>query len=191
MEKKRENKGKIEKKNLGSSSNKKDIKSFISVFERYLILIVLGIFLFIFYKIFSPLTIWPSYFLLKFFYNASLSGNFILLDGARIEIIDACVAGSAYYLLLILNLTTKMTLTKRFYSIVFSFSSFLVLNILRIFFLSILFIENFAFFDITHKLFWYALSIVFVIGIWFLTTWIFKIREIPVYSEIRELFKKT
>lgn len=169
---------------------KKRDKSVLSIFVRYLILILFGIFLSLFYKIFSPLTIWPVYFLLKIFYDVSVLGNTIFIDGVKIELINACIAGSAYYLLLILNLTTSMKAKQRVYSIIFSFVSLLILNILRIFLLSILYIENFAFFDITHKLFWYALSILFVVGIWFLTVKIFKIKNIPVYSDVKTLLNK-
>lgn len=161
----------------------------LSFLMRYGILIIFGILLSLFYKTLFPLTIWPSFLLLNLFYKAAVMGNSIIVNGFTIEIINACIAGSAYYLLLILNLTTKMKTRQRVYSLLFSFLSLLVLNILRIFFLSILFVEKFAFFDITHKLFWYLLSVVFVVGIWFLTCWLFKIKNIPVYSDIKELYK--
>jgi len=167
--------------------DKKNFSDAIALISRYLILLIFGIFLSVFYRVFLPLTLWPVYFLLKIFYDVSLTGNILSISGAKIEIISACVAGSAYYLLLILNLTTSMKARQRFYSIAFSFLSLLVLNILRIFFLSILYLENFAFFDFTHKLFWYFLSIIFVIGIWFLTIKIFKIKNIPVYSDIKKI----
>jgi exosortase/archaeosortase family protein len=158
-----------------------------NLFLRYLLLVVFGIFLSIFYKVFFPLTFWPVYYLLNLLYTVSLSGNVILISGLGIEIIDACIAGSAYYLLLILNLTTSMKPGKRAYSLLFSFFSLLILNILRIFFLSILFVEKSAFFDFTHRLFWYALSIVFVAVIWFLAVKIFKIKKIPAYSDLKAL----
>ena len=166
---------------------KRNFSDTIALISRYIILLILGIFLFVFYRVFLPLTLWPVYFLLKIFYDISLNGNIFFISGTEIEIVSACVAGSAYYLLLILNLTTSMKARQRFYSIAFSFLSLLVLNILRIFFLSILYLENFAFFDFTHKLFWYLLSIIFVIGIWFLTVKIFKIKNIPVYSDIKKI----
>ena len=163
-------------------------KAILYVFVRYLILVVSGIF-FPFYKILLPLTIWPVYFLLSIFYNTSVIGSIILVSVAKIEIVGACVAGSAYYLLLILNLTTSMKSKQRIYSLLFSFFSLLILNILRIFSLSILYIEDFVFFDFTHKLFWYFLSIGFVVGIWFLTVWLFKIKNVPVYSDIKMLIR--
>lgn len=169
----------------------KQQKKISSMLARYLLLIIAGLFLSLFYKIFFPLTIYPTYFLLNIFYNVSLSANIISISGLKIEIIDACIAGSAYYLLLILNLTTSMKVKKRIYSLLFSSSSLLLLNILRIFLLSALYVENFPFFDFTHKLFWYALSVLFVVGIWFLTAWIYKIKKVPVYSDIKGIVAKT
>ncbi len=169
--------------------NKKE-KAVLHIFARYLILVILGILISLFYTIFLPLTIWPVYILLKIFYNASVTGNIIFVEGMRIELINACIAGSAYYLLLILNLTTNIKAKQRFYSISFSFLSLLALNILRIFLLSVLYIKNFVFFDLTHKLFWYALSVLFVVGIWFLTVKVFRIKNIPIYSDIKTLYDK-
>jgi exosortase/archaeosortase family protein len=116
-----------------------------------------------------------------------LSGNILIIADVGIELVNACVAGSAYYLLLILNLATPMKLKKRAYSIMFSFLCLLVLNILRIFVFSVLFLNDFSFFDTAHKLFWYGLSTVFVVAIWFLTVKLFRIKEIPVYSDVRKI----
>jgi len=174
------------KKRGKKQANNKDI---LYIFARYLILVVLGVFISVFYKIFLPLTIWPVYLLLKLFYGLTIYGSMLDIAGVKIEIINACVAGSAYYLLLILNLTTKMKVNQRVFSIFFSFLALLFLNIIRIFVLSVFYLENFSFFDITHKIFWYALSVLFVVGIWFLTVKIFKIKEVPIYSDIKKLVK--
>lgn len=158
---------------------------------RYLILLGLVFSLPLFYKILTPLTIYPVAWLLKlFFSNVSLSDAVINMDNrVRIEIVSACVAGSAYLLILILNLAVPMKTKKRFYSILLSLLILFGINVLRIFFFSILYYEEFAFFDISHKLFWYALSTFFVVGIWFLNVRIFSIKEIPVYSDIVDLIK--
>ena len=99
----------------------------VSIVIRYSVLLFFGIFLSLFYKFFLPLTIFPSFLLLGIIYEAIIVGNTIVVNGFLIEIVSACVAGSAYYLLLILNLTTKMKAKKRIYSLGFSFSSLLVL----------------------------------------------------------------
>jgi len=170
---------------------KKEAKSVFEIALRYLILVLIGILgNSVFYLLFLPLTVYPVYFLLQIFFNPYLLYNVIIVHSSPIEIIGACVAGSAYYLLLILNLSTrKIELKKRLLMLLFSFSSLLVINVLRIFLLSLIFIFGFSFFDITHKLFWYAGSTIFVVGIWFLSVKLFKVKEIPVYSDVLFLLK--
>ena len=171
---------------------KRDDRSIFGIFARYLILIIAAFpNLWIFYFMFFPLTVYPVYFLLNLFFDASLiSGTVILINQQiPIEIIDACVAGSAYYLLLILNLTTRKVKTKtRINMVLFAFTSFLIINIARIFLLSLLAISGSSFFDITHIVFWYLLSTIFVVGIWFMQVKFFKINEIPLYSDIKFLY---
>ncbi|MBS3086236.1 pacearchaeosortase [Candidatus Pacearchaeota archaeon] len=166
----------------------------LGIFLRYLILILVAFpSLWIFYFIFTPLTVYPVHFLLNLFFPVSLiSETIILVQEIPIEIIEACVAGSAYYFLLILNLTTSGIKTKtRVYMILFAFFLFLIINIIRIFFLSLLAISGSSFFDITHIVFWYALSTLFVIGIWFIQVKVFRIKEIPIYSDIKFLYKQS
>jgi hypothetical protein len=159
----------------------------IRIFFRYIALIFFGIFYSIIYSIFFHLTIWPSYFLLDFFYDVSISENILIVSGVSIGIVSACIAGSAYYLLLILNLTTEMNAKQRAYSLFFSLGMFLVINTLRIFFFSILLIEDYFYFELIHLFFWYLVSIGVVIALWFLTAHLFKIKNFPVYSDVRTI----
>ena len=170
---------------------RKSSRQLINILVRYLILILIALpNLYIFYLIFTPLTVYPIYFLLNLFFDCILSGKIIVVSGIPIEIIGACIAGSAYYLLLILNLSTpNINFKKRINMIALSFLSLLILNILRVFFLSLLFISDSIWFDFTHKLFWYLLSLVFVLGIWFAEVKYFKIKDIPFYSDILFLYK--
>jgi len=163
-----------------------------NVFLRYLILIAVALPNFwIFYFIFTPLTVYPVYFLLSFFYDSLLIGNIILVNDVAIDLIKACIAGSAYYLLLILNLSIpKIKIQKRIKMILFAFGIFLAVNVLRIFLLGIMILEKSSLFNFTHQLFWYLVSIVFVVGIWFTEVKIFKIKEIPFYSDIVFVYKK-
>jgi exosortase/archaeosortase family protein len=166
-------------------------RKILDIIIRYLILLIIGILgTPFFYSIFTFLTIQPVYLLLRIFFNPSLASNIIIINNLPIEIIGACIAGSAYYLLLILNLSMpKIKLGKRILLLLFSFSFLLILNILRIFLLSILYVSQVSFFDIAHKLFWYVGSIIFVVGIWFLSVSLFKIKEIPFYSDVTSLVK--
>ena len=156
-----------------------------SIIIRYLILILLGLGnLFIFYSVFGPLTFYPVYFILDFIYGASiLSKETIYFNGISANIVQACIAGSAYYLLLILNLTTKMKAQTRMKSLFFLIGSFLILNIARIVFFAALFSFGFKYFDLTHRIIWYAGSTLLVVLLWFGNVYLFKIKEIPVYSD--------
>lgn len=168
----------------------REVKISCDILIRYLILIVAGILnVKLFYFFFTGLTIYPVYFLLNLFYDVTISANVLLVQNFPIEIIGSCIAGSAYYLLLILNLSTPgMKISKRIFSLIFSFALLLIINILRISALSALLISGSSFFDITHKLIWIVGSVIFVVGVWFLTVKLFKIKEIPFYSDIMFLF---
>ena len=159
---------------------------------RYVILLLLAFSnLYLFYLVFTPLTLYPVFFLINLFFDAFLYSNIITFNGISIEIIGACVAGSAYYLLLILNLSTpEIKPSKRIKMIALSFLIFLLLNILRIFFLSFLVLNNNFYFDLIHQFFWYFLSTIFVVLIWFGEVKLFKIKNIPIYTDIKFLLNK-
>ncbi len=181
-------------KRRGKTLGFREGKELFSVFARYLIIILASLANFwIFYLIFTPLTVYPVFFILSLFFDVSLLNNIVLINNQiPIELIKACIAGSAYFLLLTLNLSIpKINFKKRIKMILFSFSSLLVLNVLRILLLTWVFIEGYSFFDITHKLFWYGISVIFVVGIWFTEVKLFKIKEIPFYSDIKHLYKKS
>jgi exosortase/archaeosortase family protein len=164
-----------------------------SIFIRYFLLIIAALPNFwIFYFIFTPLTVYPVYFFLNILFGATLFGNFIFIADyyPPIEIIGACVAGAAYYLLLILNLSVPNIKTKkRIKMLCFAFLSFLIVNILRIISLSVILVLKPGLFDITHKLSWYLGSIVLVVAIWFIEVKKFKIKAIPVYSDLKSISK--
>ena len=165
-------------------------KTLTDIFLRYLIMVLVAIpGLWIFYTIFTPLTVYPTYFLLNLFFDASLSGIIITVSNLfPIEIVEACVAGSAYYLLLILNLSTpNIKIKKRLIIILESFLALLIINLLRIFFLSTLYISGSGIFDVTHKIFWYLANMIFIVGIWFFMVRSFKLKETPFYSDIKFL----
>ena len=160
---------------------------------RYILLLLLGLFMYNlsgFYNLFLQLTAFPASLLINIFQPAKFIGDIIYVDGLAIEIIPACVAVSAYFLLLILNLTTEMNIKTRIYSIIFSFLSLLIVNILRIWLMALLLLNNVYYFELFHMFTWYVLSIVIVVAIWFITVYIFKIKNIPIYSDFKNMFKK-
>jgi exosortase/archaeosortase family protein len=138
-------------------------KKYLNILSRYIILAVLGFSnLIIFYKIFYPLTIYPVNFLFNLIFDSSVIGNTILIlnNGCfPIEIVEACVAASAYYLLLIFNMSVPETkVKKRILMVFFAIFTLLAVNILRIFFLGLLYVLQSPLFNVIHTLMWFALS---------------------------------
>jgi exosortase/archaeosortase family protein len=174
--------------------NSKEIRDLVF---RYSILLLLGISnLALFYKVFTPLTVHPVAWILKLFYGGYLleGTTIIFFNGIYAEIIPACIAGAAYYLLLMLNLTTPMDRKQRIKSIFLLIFFFLILNIGRILIFAMLFSVGFRYFDLAHSLTWVIGSTIMVVALWFVSVWIFKIKGIPVYSDAKNIIsniKKT
>ncbi len=163
--------------------------NYLDICLRYSFLLIVAIpNLYIFYWIFTPITIYSFYFLANLFFS---SQHFFYIFNS-VEIIDACVAGSAYYLLLVLNLSVpSIKFKKRLFIIFFSWLIFFLANISRILILSYLAISDSANFVLIHKIFWYFLSVVFVVLIWFFEVKFFNIKFIPFYSDFKFLYKKS
>lgn len=166
------------------------ISSVILTFLRYIFLVVIAFpNISLFYLIFTPLTIYPTLGLLSLFFSGiSLADNFLVFGDYAVQIVPACVAGSAYYLLLILNMATPMKVKTRVYSLVFLIFSFLLLNILRLSAFSSLLFSGCGDLGLVHKAIWYFGSTIFVVLLWFLNVYLFKIKAIPAYTDIKYLF---
>lgn len=165
-------------------------KPLLSIFLRYFAILFAGLnSLYFFYVLFTPITLSFLEPTLKLLFEASLKGTTFYIQGFNIEIIKACIAGSAYYLLFALNLALpNIELKKRTKIVLFSFGAFLLANVLRITFLFYLISTySFSVFDITHKISWYSINILLVVGIWFLNVYLFKIKSIPFYSDFSYL----
>ena len=171
---------------------KKEISIYKDIIARYLLTILASSGgLFIFYAIFTPLTVYFIFYALKIFIPASLVNTTIYLTNFTIELIPACIAGSAYYLLFALNmLTSKIKLDIRLKLLIFSFTALFILNFLRIIILIIMAKHSLILFDFAHQLFWYFLNLVMVVIIWFAGVFLFNIKTIPVYSDVKEILKK-
>lgn len=146
----------------------------------------------LFYIIFTPITVYSTYFLLKL-YNPSLIGDTITIGSSQFDIVSACVAGFVYLLLLMLVLLTKnIKLLTRIKMILLGFLLLLVFNILRIDFLIFLTLNyGVEAFESVHMLFWNLFSGAFVAVIWIVLVSIFKIKDIPIYSDLKYLYKKS
>ena len=167
-------------------------KKVISIILRYLMIILVGLGnLYILYKIFHPLTFYSSSFLLSLFgeIETFYGVNTFLFNTTAVEVVNACVAGSAYYLLFILCLSTpNLNIAKRIAVLAFSWIIFLIINVIRIALMTL--IAGTIYFESIHLFFWYLLSLVFVVGVWFLSVKIFSIKETPVYSDITFLIEQ-
>ena len=103
--------------------------------------------------------------------------------GIMIEIIPSCVAGAAFFLLLFLILSTaEIKPKKRTLIIVLSMLILFILNILRIIILAGL--AKTSYFEVAHWTSWHIISTLFVVVIWFAMVKIYKIKSIPVYSDL-------
>ena len=171
---------------------KKESKKLSEIFARYIFLALVSIpNLWLFYFVFTPLTMYPIYHIFSLFYGTSIAGKFLIINEIPIEFIDACIAGSAYYLLLILIFSTSdIQFKKRLFMTFIAFLSLLLINLVRITVLILVLFYGYSFFDITHKFFWYLMSTIFVVLIWFAEVKYFKIKKVPLYSDIKFLIKK-
>jgi exosortase/archaeosortase len=165
----------------------KDSRKTIGLFLRYIVLIILGLGnLHIFYYLLTPLTIRSVSAGLNIFSEAVLVDNMIYFNGVIIEIIPACVAGAAFYLLVILTMSTfKIKPLVRAKIIITSITSLFVLNILRILILAS-FIGS-SQFTVLHWMFWHLISTLFIVVIWLSHIKIYKIKTIPIYSDMKYL----
>ncbi len=158
---------------------------------RYILISLLGIGnLVLFYTILTPATTYLIVFLLNFFDKTTIQGNLILFNSSVIKLIPACVAGSAFYLLLILNLSTpNIKFNKRIKILILSFLALFLLNVSRITILAL--VKDTIYFNLTHLFFWYVLSTIFVVGIWIASIKIFNIQNIPIYDDLMYILKLT
>jgi exosortase/archaeosortase family protein len=152
-----------------------------------LMLIPFNIFYFLFLKptIYSAIPLYSGFI-------REIGDDFIILKYYKLNFVKACIASSAYYLLAILILLTKgIRIKKAFY--IFLLGAFILFagNLVRINFLMyILLSYGKNFFEGLHIIIWEFLSTIFVFLTWILLIRIFKIKKIPVYSDIEYLIFK-
>ena len=158
------------------------------------LLLLLSIILFSYKLLYSVLFKITMYLVKLSLYNYSLeqiSISELLVQGRFIEFAPACIVFLAYLLLAILILVTKDIDFKTSVKM-FLIGSLVILaaNVLRIrllFWVWINYGQNL--FEILHLMFWKLVLGVFVILIWIFLIKHYKIKTIPVYSDIKELLK--
>jgi len=150
------------------------------------LVIPFSLFYVIFYK---PTILIPYWILIAFGYNAILGSKTILINNTMFSFVSACVAASAYYLLTLLILTTKdIGLRKSIKLWIYGSLIILGVNIIRIVLLIVVYLESgVKWFETLHLFIWKFVASVFVVLLWIWLTNKFKIKTIPVYSDLMEL----
>lgn len=143
------------------------------------------------YKILIPITLYPSFYLLRLIYEAELSDTLITIDNYSLTFIPACAAASAYILLGILILLTKDVKLKTGLKMLLLGSLFiLIANIIRIEALILILINlGKNYFETLHLFVWKLLSSLFVALVWILLIKKYKVKSIPIISDLKELKK--
>lgn len=118
----------------------------------------------------------------------------ILGGEATVNVVKYCVTASAYYLLTILCIITMgIALWKRILMFLIGTALIFGMNIARIVVLIIILINNQEVFKPAHFIFGLLLSIGYVALIWVLLSLLFKVKTVPVLSDIKfltnEIFK--
>ncbi len=158
---------------------------------RYDILLILSLVQsWVFTDLFMPLTLYPLVWILNIFTSATILPLTSTIETPVIvfSLVPACIGGAAYYLLCILNIITPMSLQQRWKSLLFTIGTFFALNLLRLVVFVFLFNNAFPFVDALHLTTWYALSILFVVGIWFSSVHLFKIKSLPLVDDFLGLW---
>lgn len=166
-------------------------KKLVGIFVRYLLLLLLGAGnLYVFYSILTPLTVSLVSQTISLFTNVITEGSFIHLGTFSVELVRGCVAGSAFFLMFILVFSTAdIKPKKRFYALITALALLFVLNVLRILFLVLIYSPENIYFDAIHWVLWHLVSVCFVVGIWFSVVKIYKIKSVPIYSDIKFLLE--
>ena len=121
----------------------------------------------------------------------NFSAKTITMACKRLDFIEACIAGSAYFLFSLLVVFTKgINLKKNIKLVGYGFLLILGMNVLRIIILIlVLLYAGQNWFDIIHLTFWWFVGGIYIAIVWIFLTKKLKIKTIPVYSDIKELWK--
>ncbi|MFH1592762.1 MAG: pacearchaeosortase [Candidatus Woesearchaeota archaeon] len=143
----------------------------------------------IIYFLLSPLTFYLSYFSIFYFSPTLIDSTSFLISNIKLNFINACTAASAYLLLILLTLTIDLKPKKTIKILLTGSLIILIANIIRIDILIIALVKYGSnLFNTVHLIFWKVLSTVFVVILWIFLTKLFKIKEIPIYSDFKKVY---
>src|SRR3989304_5734427 len=125
----------------------------------------------IFHWIFLPLTILPTFLILRLLQFPALlryEYNSIYLNNTIYSFVPACVAAFAYYLLILLILLTKdISFKKSLYMFLIGSLLILVMNVIRVVILIIVLDKfGYSWFNVIHLTFWDFVSTLYVFFVW-------------------------
>lgn len=145
-----------------------------------------------YHKFLFPLTVYPSYFLINLFYDIQLVGNSFFIENSVINVVPACIAVIAYALLFLLIIFTKdLSFIKSVKIFFVGGLLILAMNVLRTVLLSVILVEfGSNLFEDVHLLFWNFVSGAYVAFVWIFLVFRFKIKEIPIYGDLKYLYKR-
>ena len=163
------------------------------LFIRILVLILITLGYGLFYRIFYPPTILVSFVVLKLFIKnlvINFSEHYLSPGCGKLMFVEACVASTAYYLWSLLVLFTK-DLGKKVWKLwIYGVLLIFGMNVLRIIVLVlILYYFGQSWFDLIHLVFWRFVAGIYVALVWIFLVNKFKVKSIPVYSDVKELLK--
>ncbi len=154
-----------------------------------LILCFIPISLFSFFL--TPITVYGSYILLVSFLDIVMKENFLIVNGFPFEIVEACVATTAYYLLWLLCFLTKdIKLKIRLKLLLYGFLLILGMNLFRVALLVFIAMKyGFAWFTLVHLAFWNFVTGIYVALVWIFLVMKFRVYSVPVCDDLRTLYK--
>ncbi len=147
----------------------------------------------IFNFLLKDITLYLTYMSMKAFgYGIIIQGDLIIIGEYTLKFITACTATSAYYLLAVLILLTKdISLKKGIKTFFVGALLILLMNLVRIDILLVVLVEKgINMFESLHIVFWEVISSLYVGGLWIFLIKKFRIKTIPVLSDMKELYKK-
>lgn len=123
-------------------------------------------------------------------YSPEIIQDSLIIGNYQLQLISACISTTAYYLLVLLILTTKdISFKKRIYLFIFGSLLIFIGNLIRIDILIILLLKNKTNWAQTlHMFFWKVISSIYVLLVWIFLTRKMDIESIPIYSDIKHLY---
>lgn len=118
-----------------------------------------------------------------------LAGNTLFIEGQYISLITACIAPSAFFILLLLCLTLPGKRKDYLRWVGMSWGLLFLVNITRIIILASVALEGYDLFETAHAFFWYIGNALFILAIWASVVLTYKIRAIPIYTEWHHLYR--